>query len=228
MTGDGTAPPAGPAAGRTDGGPDVERPLWRNPWAWGLALGLLFVTVMTPRTRYVPEPPRSVGALPTEVWVDETGAAITPWASARAVVMAFAGEGVEGCPDPLPIVRKLQISFAQTEIPLEIVLAAVVGEGGDVAKRTAAVEHALGGARPGIRIIGVTDAAAVSSMLIGSGADVGTCDAAGLPRVLTIADGTGRARGVYRVTSEESVSEIYHRSQHVSLEGRERGSNRTE
>lgn len=208
--------PAGPSA--APAGEQKRRPLWRSPWTWGFVAGLVFVTVMTPRTRYVPDPPRVIATLPAEGWRAADASTTTPWAEA-VTVLGFLGESPDGCPDPVPVLRKLQIAYAQAEIPLTVTTAVVPRAGEPAGKAVARAIQRQGGERAGWRHVVLDEPDEVAARLVGRGADVGTCDLGGLPRLLTIVDRSGGARGVYPVRGPEVLSEVYHRSQHVSLSG---------
>lgn len=192
-----------------------SRPFWRNPWAIAFVVGIGFVTFMTPRMRYIPEPPRAIGTLPATGWVSATGEGGVPW-GARATVIGFVSEGGPECPNAGAMLRKLAIAFAQAEVPVEVATVAIGWAEASEAKRVASATHRQGGARSGLSSWSTRTPESLAEVLMGRSA-AGACDAFGLSGVVTIVDASGGARGIYRVGGGDALSEVYHRSQHVAF-----------
>lgn len=199
---------------------DVEtiagrRRIWRNPWAIAFVVGIGFITIMTPRMRYIPDPPRAIGVLPATGWTSSDGSSGVPW-SARATVVGFVSEPRPGCPNAGGMLRKLSIAFEQAGLPVSVATVAVGWESSSVSKRLSWATHRQGGARPGSSRWTTTGVSEVAQVLVGR-SSAGACDAYGLSGIVTIVDEAGGARGIYRVGTGESLSEVYHRAQHVAL-----------
>ena len=83
----------------SESGPAQKRAWWKNPWAASAVIGVLFMTVMTPLMKHVPEPPAALGAVP--MGVTSVGEDQPLWSPDRVTLVAFSRDGCFGAEEAL-------------------------------------------------------------------------------------------------------------------------------
>ena len=98
-----------------------SRSLLRNPWAWGIAIGLVLPLLIRPFTRHIPEPPPVVRELQALTINPPDG---VPFVLGSAVqVVAVFGMDCD-CGDALVELQRLAQGFAHWELPVDVVVLA--------------------------------------------------------------------------------------------------------
>lgn len=199
---------------------------YQNPWVWGVIFGLLFIPLIRPFMRRVPEPPPVMGQLPDFRLIDEAGA---PFGTAEMsgdvwVVGFFFTSCRTLCPRILTAMGSLQEKYVTYGHDVRL-LAVSVDPQTDTPE-VLAVKAAEVGAEPGVWTFLTGDEPAVRVLVEGGFATAMgervTDGATGLVDVahtekLVLIDWQGRIRGYYGIDAL-GLDEIYHRSRHVVLE----------
>jgi hypothetical protein len=189
--------------------------LWKNPWVISAILGVLFMTIMAPMMKHVPEPPPVLGALPAGLSIG--GDAVSLWSAERVTLVAFSRDGCFTAEEAL---FKAHASFFGTSFEsggglVDARSVVVVDAAEDASKSIAALRSARS-AYSDWPVAAVTAAAAQPLRRLTPSED-GGCGA-GLAGWLTIVDRSGQVRGLYSSSDENVMSELHHRSQHVWFE----------
>lgn len=214
--------------------PPEERGGWlyrkfiRYPWHFGAVIGVVTITAMRPCTRHVPEPPPVLAQVPAFELVDQDG---QPFSldSLRGHV-TVAGFMFTSCPSTCPKISRamldLQHRYAQHGIDVHLVSFSV-----DPENDTPAVLKTYAGHLEAdeSRWRFVTGARAAMESLVVRSFHTAMDKTAGAKGMIDIAhttklaliDAEGNIRGYYG-SDEVGSDEIFHRSQHVIRQMRER------
>jgi protein SCO1 len=202
---------------------------YQNPWIWGVIFGLLFIPLIRPLTRNVPDPPPVMGELPTFSLVDQEGEAFgTEQMAGDVWVVGFFFTSCRSvCPRITAAMGSLQekyVTFGHDVRLLTISVDPTVDTPDVLAAKAAEV-----GAEPGVWSFITGEEAKVRDLVQGGfktgvGERIveeatGMIDIAHTER-LVLVDWQGRIRGYYSI-DELGLDEVYHRSRHVLREKKE-------
>lgn len=219
-----------------DEGGWLRRKFMRYPWHFATVVGLLTVTLMRPCTRHVPDPPPVITALPAFELVDQDGQPFSR-ESLRGKVWV-AGLIFTSCPSTCPKISRamleLQQRFIRERVDVELVSFSVDPENDTPAVLKTYAGH-LGADESRWRFV-TGPLAAMEALVVGGFASAmdkqsgpgGMIDIAHTTKLVLI-DGDGNVRGYYGSDDEMGLDEVFHRSQHVLREMRQRsgGCNRS-
>jgi len=206
----------------------LHRKFIRYPWHFGAVIGIVTITAMRPCTRHVPEPPPVLAQLPEFDLVDQDGQPFSR-ASLRGRV-TVAGFMFTTCPSTCPRISRamldLQRRYAEHDLDVQLVSFSV-----DPENDTPAVLKTYAGhleADPSRWRFVTGDLEAMKTLVVGSfnsamdkkSTSAGMVDIAHTTK-LALIDPEGNLRGYYS-SDEVGLDEIFHRSQHVLREYRER------
>ena len=199
---------------------------YQNPWVWGVIFGLVFIPLIRPLTRRVPEPPPVVGQLPAFTLVDHEG---EPFGNEQMagdvwVVGFFFTTCRTLCPRILAAMSSLQEKYVTYGHDVRL-LAVTVDPTVDTPEVLAGKAAEIG-AEPGVWTFVTGEHPQVKALVQGGfktymgdrviDEDTGLVDIAHTER-LVLVDGQGGIRGYYAI-DQLGLDEIYHRSRHVLRE----------
>jgi protein SCO1/2 len=207
----------------------LRRKFMRYPWHFGLVIGLVTITAMRPCTRHVPDPPPVMSQLPAFALVDQDGQPFTT--SSLHGKVWVAGLIFTTCPSTCPKISRamleLQERYARGGIDVHLVSFSVDPEN-DTSQVLKTYAGHLGADESRWRFVtGSHDA--MESLVVGGFASAmdrkqngaGMIDIAHTTKLVLI-DGAGNIRGYYSSDDPMGVDEVFHRSQHVLREMRQR------
>ena len=191
----------------SSGGP----PWWRSPWVWGFVIGAFVLTSIRPFLRRVPPPPPGLAPLAEVTWTTEQGA-VEGWTAvdADAIAVVLVPEAVPG-----PVTeraRKVALAWETTDTRRRAVVLLGASEQGCDAKALRRLARATATPSSEWRW-GCLDADAWS-VVDGAFGDTLPSDR-DVTEVIAVVDAAGWLRAVCDATTDEVVSEVWHRSGHV-------------
>jgi protein SCO1 len=206
----------------------LRRTFIRYPWHVGTVVGLVTITAMRPCTRHVPDPPPVLSQVPAFSLVDHDGQPFTSDTMRGTVWVA--GFMFTSCPSTCPKISRamldLQHRYAQHKLEIPLVSFSVDPENDtpEVLKKYADM---LGADTTRWRFV-TGPLADMQKLVVGgfaSAMDKQT-DQAGMVDIahttkLALIDADGNVRGYYS-SDEVGIDELFHRSQHVLREQRQR------
>lgn len=191
------------------------RAVVRNPYVWGFVIGIVTLTALRPRLRYIPEPPPVLSQLPDFSLVGMDG---RPYGSAELrgqvyVASFFSASCRSDCPVATKGMSRLQDGFAQKKIQGVRLVSISVDPEHDTPE--VLTEYAKGaGVDPKRWTLLTGDPERVRRLVV-FGFKLGFHTGK-----LVLVDGRGRIRGTYGV-DEMGLDEVYNRAQHVLRQERE-------
>ncbi|MCB9475365.1 MAG: SCO family protein [Deltaproteobacteria bacterium] len=98
-------------------------PLHKNPFFWGFVVGIVFVTLMRPLTRHIPEPPPVIAPVPTFSLTNQNGEKFGSDDLRGDIYVAnFIFTRCKGvCPELSRGMAELQERYAREERPMKLV-----------------------------------------------------------------------------------------------------------
>lgn len=199
---------------------------YQNPWVWGVIFGLLFIPLIRPLTRRVPDPPPVMGQLPAFSLTDQEGEAFgTEQMQGDVWVVGFFFTSCRTvCPRILAAMSSLQEKYVTFGHDVRL-LAVTVDPSTDTPQILAA-KAAEVGAEPGVWTFVTGDEPQIRALVEGGFATAvgereidggtGLVDIAHTEK-LVLVDWLGQIRGYYSI-DELGLDEVYHRSRHVLRE----------
>ena len=199
---------------------------YQNPWVWGVIFGLVFIPLIRPLTRHVPEPPPVMGELPAFSLVDSNG---QPFGTEQMegdvwVVGFFFTTCRTLCPRILAAMSTLQEKYVTYEHDVRL-LAVTVDPATDTPEVLAAKAKEIG-ADPSVWTFVTGTEEQLREVVQGgfktymgervTDGKTGLVDIAHTER-LVLVDWQGGIRGYYGI-DELGLDEVYHRSRHVKRE----------
>lgn len=226
---DGPEPRAPELPGMVEGG-WLRRKFMQYPWHFATVFGLVIVTAMRPCTRHVPEPPPVLSQLPAFELVDQDGQPFTA-ESLRGKVWV-AGLIFTTCPSTCPKISRAMLSLQERYVQHGIDDIKLVSFSVDPENDTPAVLKTyaghLGADESRWRFV-TGPVEAMEKLVVGGFASAmdKTTGPAGMIDIahttkLVLVDGDGNVRGYYASDDEMGLDEVFHRSQHVLREMRQR------
>lgn len=201
------------------GSDETNVPLWKNPWALSLVVGIATITLMRPCTRRVPDPPPVIGDLPSWSFAGPTGPTLNSAdLSGDVYVMAFFSTRCRGdeCNRILNALKDLERKSADADPRFPIVAVNVDWDKDPGAldswteQNPYRLEHT--------RILRGTEAAATPVLNRLAQLKEGVVEAPWDFGLLLI-DGDGQLRGFYDTAREFGVDEVAHRAIHIRDRG---------
>lgn len=194
-----------------DVSPNPATPLWRSPWVWGFIIGAVVLTSIRPFLRRVPPPPPGIAPLAEVTWTTEQGA-VEGWTTidADAIAVVLVPDAVPG--EATERARKVALAWETTDTRRRAVVLLGASEQGCDAKalRRLARATATRSSEWGWGCL-AEDAWSNVSAAIGAGIP----DDREVTDVIAVVDAAGWLRAVCDATTDEVVSEVWHRSGHV-------------
>lgn len=198
---------------------------FKNPWFIAVVVGVLFITLMRPMTRYIPDPPERLYPLPNYTFTNQEG---EPFGSQNLagsvyIVHLFFTKCPSVCPLSTKAVATLQEKFTHSEIPIKLVSISVDPENdtSEVMKEYALKYKAdfsrwtfLTGELPQLRDFIFSGLKLEHGDRVEMGVNLYDITHASK---LTLVDDENFVRGYYG-TDETGIDEIFNRSQHVLRE----------
>lgn len=185
--------------------PIEEWPWYKSPYLWVFVLGIIFLTLIRPCTRHVPDPPAPLGPAPTWMLPSEglRGTALLTLYRADCEACLSTAEGIAS------VSRRL----SRAGTPVAVVVAYMAGSAVDAAEEVFAYEPNTYFVPVGPQTEWRTDSLSNATL---SGDPLPTTFDEYLDLSLVwILDQTGEIRGPLRAITEEHRSELFHRTQHV-------------
>jgi len=232
-------------APQTPATPENPRPWYRNKWLWAFLAGALYLQLMRPMTRHVPEPPEVIGELPGWSLTDHNGEPFGLEDMKGEVWVAgfFFTSCVTVCPKLMGAMHKLQELYAKDDIPIRL-LSITVDPDNDTPEALAKYAEGIGADLDRWTFI-TGDEKPVRELIVGGfktymGEKEELEDRPGVFDVgpggrLMIVGEKGQLRGrAYEVLTldeksvwqhnEMGIDELFHRSQHVLRAAKEQTS----
>jgi len=207
----------------------TARAVFRNPYVWGLVIGIVTLTLIRPLLRRIPEPPPVLSQLPAFTL---TGIDGKPFGSedleGQVYVVSFFFTSCRSiCPAIMKGVARLQDGFAQRNIDGIRLVSISVDPENDTPEALAAYGKALG-VDPLRWTLLTGEPEAVRRLVVDGFKTPLVSPPPGGPEPIDIAhtgklvlvDGSGRIRGYYG-TDELGLDEVFNRAQHVLRQQRE-------
>lgn len=207
----------------------LRRKFMQYPWHFGLAVGIVTITAMRPCTRHVPDPPPVLAPLPKFELLDQDGQPFTAETMRGKVYVA--GLIFTSCPSTCPKISRAMLSLQQRylrdNIDVELVSFSVDPENDTPAVLKTYADHLeadqsrwrfVTGPREAMEQLVVGGFASAMDKTTGAN---GMIDIAHTTKLVLI-DGDGNIRGYYSSDDELGLDEVFHRSQHVLREMRQR------
>ncbi|MEN9827107.1 MAG: hypothetical protein RI953_2852 [Pseudomonadota bacterium] len=198
----------------------VER-FKRNPYFWAAIGSMIFITILTPITRRVPQPPPALGTLPEYSLTNPNGEAFgSKELAGKVYVASFIFTRCQSfCPMIVQHLTELQKRVLLGKLPLTIVSLSVDPEFDTPNVLKAYAEKA--GADPSVWTFLTGPRDSLTNLIekgfsVGVGAPVitnGLIDIAHSQKVALI-DGKGQIRGYYDASSE-GIDEVFARAEAV-------------
>lgn len=193
----------------------------KSPYLWSAVISMIVITILTPLTRRVPEPPPVVGTVPEFTLTGPDGNAFgSKQLEGKAYIASFIFTRCQSiCPMIVQHLTKLQARILHDKIPLVLVSVTVDPENdtptvlksyAEKSGANSAVWTFLTGSRETITHV------VEKGFMVGMGAPTivnGLMDIAHSQKLILV-DNKGRVRGYYDATSE-GTDEIYARAEAV-------------
>lgn len=217
-----------PLPGMVEGG-WLRRKFMQYPWHFATVVGLVTITAMRPCTRHVPEPPPVVAPLPSFELVDQDGQPFTRETMHGKVYVA--GLIFTTCPSTCPKISRAMLSLQQRYlrdgVDVELVSFSVDPENDTPAVLKTYADHLEADQSRWRFVTGPREA--MERLVVGGFASAmdktsgpsGMIDIAHTTKLVLI-DYEGNVRGYYSSDDEMGLDEVFHRSQHVLREMRQR------
>lgn len=195
-----------PLPKRTPLPPVEEWPWYKSPYLWAFVFGIVFLTLIRPCTRHVPDPPAALG--PTPAWM----LANAPAPKGTSLLTVY-DPSCERCVKTVEGIADVHRQLGRANTPVEVYIAHREDANIDAARATMAYE-------PNIHFYTVhddenwRDGALSKATLSGDPLpdDINAFIELGTVWIL---DPQGHIRGPLRAMSTEHRSELFHRTQHV-------------
>lgn len=185
--------------------PIEEWPWYKSPYLWVFVLGILFLTLIRPCTRHVPDPPPPLGEVPA--WMLSSP---TP---ERTTLLTLYDTSCESCLSTLEGIVSVSRRLYRANTPVDVVVAYTTDSALDAAEDVFAYEPNTSFVKVGTPTDWRTDALSKATL---SGDPLPTTFDEYLDLSLVwILDQNGEIRGPLRAITEDHRSELFHRTQHV-------------
>lgn len=185
--------------------PVEEWPWYKSPYLWALVLGIVFLTLIRPCTRHVPDPLPILGEAPAWMLPDEP--------LTRTTLLTLYDSDCEACLSTLEGVSAASRRLSRANTPVDVVVAYT-------AKSTLDAAHEVFAYEPNTYFVEVDNPdnwrndALSSATLSGDPLPVTFGEYIDLSLVW-ILDPNAKIRGPLRAVSDDHRSELFHRTQHV-------------
>ena len=195
-----------PPLKRTPLPPVEEWPWYKSPYLWAFVFGIVFLTLIRPCTRHVPDPPAPLGAVPA--WLID-GAPRTQGTSLLTVY----DPSCEGCLKTVEGIADVHRQLGRANTPVDVYIAHREGVDIDAARAALAYE-------PNVHFYTVEIGedwreGALSKATLSGDPLPDDIDALIELGTVWILDPHGAIRGPLRAVSTDHRSELFHRTQHV-------------
>lgn len=207
----------------------LHRKFIRYPWHFGAVVGIVTITAMRPCTRHVPDPPPVMSQVPEFALVDHDGQPFSRDSMLGKVWVA--GFMFTSCPSTCPKISRamldLQHRYEQHKIGDVSLVSFSVDPENDTPQVLARYAEHLGADTTHWRFV-TGPLADMQKLVVGGFASAmdkqngpsGMVDIAHTTKLVLI-DPDGNVRGYY-ASDEVGIDEVFHRSQHVLREYRQR------
>lgn|GEM_PF-4561529 len=186
--------------------PVEEWPWYKSPYLWAFVFGVIFLTLIRPCTRHVPDPLVQLGPLPAWLTPPERGPQST------SLLTVYDG-ACEGCLKTVEGIADAHRQLARAKTPVNVYIAH--REGADLTRAKEALAY-----EPDVYFYAVDPAsnwrdAALSKATLSGDPLPDDFDAFIELGTVWILDPQGAIRGPLRAQTIDHRSELFHRTQHV-------------
>lgn len=185
--------------------PVEEWPWYKSPYLWAFALGIVFLTMIRPCTRHVPDPLPALGAVPAWMLPSDV--------PTRTSLLTLYDSECEQCLTTLEGVAQVSRRLSRANTPVDVVVAYTAGSALEPAHEVFAYEPNTYFVEVGTLENWRNDALSKATL---SGDPLPTrFDEYIELTLIWILDPNVKIRGPLRAITDDHRSELFHRTQHV-------------